>query len=323
MKKIKVFLSIFFTIAFILSFVGCSAEGSIDNSSTVINNGGDDSDDDSTVEDDPVVEDDPEVVEEPEEPEEPVVTPSVYYTITFVNDTDSVDYTYLEGTVITLPSPTPIKGYANDGTEFDRVPLDWKDLDNNVAYVIGDDFTVTEDVTLTARYNVKTVAVETNTGWIFYDKGFYTDGWRYIEVAKEDTLSYAKYWDSEVNFVLCGTRPASDAGSYVIGSGMQNTLNIIAVSPSDLCGHAAGKTHLSTWGGDENWYVPGAMEWFEIGKVLFSIYEFKSGLGMYYWTSNEADLTTAYIFQPKTGDSGGIVAKSKSYIAKVRAIRYF
>jgi hypothetical protein len=315
MKTNKKLLSIFIAIALIFSFVGCDDGGSGSKSISAV-----DEDDDSSDDSTPSPIDDPIVVVEPEDPEDP----KVYFTLTFVNGSDSVDYTYEKDTVITLPNVTPIKGSASDGTEFNRVLGGWSDV-AMTEYEPNAEVTITKNETYTTWYVWKSVGVETATGWIFYDKGFYTDGWRYIEVKKTDepigSNGKIRYWDSGVNFVLLNIS-STNSSAFNIGGGKVCTDAIIDNSPVDLRWHAAGKTHLTSMGGNENWYLPSIMEWNEIRNVLIL-----NGKGTWsvgdYWTGNEYDLDEAYVICPTVTPCAYVPKGKYSYNARVRAIRYF
>jgi len=84
-------------------------------------------------------------------------------------------------------------------------------------------------------------------GIVFYDKGSYSDGWRYIEAAPVDLILVQRYSNSEI---IAGT-------STGIGDGKRNTELIIAVhnrrgediSPAQQCG-------AYTLNGYRGWFLP-------------------------------------------------------------------
>ena len=128
-------------------------------------------------------------------------------------------------------------------------------------------------------------------GLVFYDKGYYSDGWRYLEVTPSDIGNYmfGYYKSSGKNYML-GT-------SKVIGTGRYNTERL--VEHMDIEGKAySSESGLSTeeytakkcldysYGGYEDWFLPSQEE-------LHMIYEnlYKEGLGNFsggdYWSSSE------------------------------------
>ena len=60
-------------------------------------------------------------------------------------------------------------------------------------------------------------------GWVFYDKGNYSEGWRYLEAAPEDQSSNDR-------FIATREPVADDTG---IGTGKSNTQMIVSVTGSD------------------------------------------------------------------------------------------
>jgi hypothetical protein len=163
-------------------------------------------------------------------------------------------------------------------------------------------------------------------GTVFYDKGEYTNGWRYMEAAPEDFL------DSEWGCAgsLIGAEN-SDIGSGKINSvaiaNFHDGLNNYYGNPS-LCNAlnngtvAAQKALLFETGGLKDWFLPSKEE-------LVLLYEnlHMSGLGNFsnaiYWSATETDaqnvkaidfMDGAATLQPKTPGPNAI---------KTRAIRYF
>ena len=84
-------------------------------------------------------------------------------------------------------------------------------------------------------------------GWIFFDKGKYSDGWRYLEASSED-LSRDSEWDNHYQSgKILGT-------SIKIGSGKLNTQKIITYNGD---GRYAAKLCIDYDGGGKNdWFLP-------------------------------------------------------------------
>lgn len=160
-------------------------------------------------------------------------------------------------------------------------------------------------------------------GLVFYDKGFYSDGWRYLEAAPSDIGSFAfgYYRPDKENNNVVGT-------SKAIGSGKYNTERLVkhmdmdgkaysGGSGEDVKEYAARKCLDYEHGGYDDWYLPSEDE-------LNLMYEnlHKNGLGSfadYYWSSSEriADLATAQDFAD--GDGGAIFRYGADHVRPVRA----
>ena len=137
-------------------------------------------------------------------------------------------------------------------------------------------------------------------GLVFYDKGFYSDGWRYLEAAPSD---------SEEEYIFGYYRPESSnltvGTACAIGSGKLNTerlvkyMDIDSKAYSDRSGegmkeYAARKCLDYEYGGYDDWFLPSKDE-------LNLMYEnlHRKGLGSfangYYWSSSEYDAPYAWI----------------------------
>jgi uncharacterized repeat protein (TIGR02543 family) len=143
-----------------------------------------------------------------------------------------------------------------------------------------DNDTVTADMTLYAKWISKIYALRDigpAGGWIFYDKGSVSDGWRYLEAAPSDQSTGAPWG--------CYGVSISGADSEVVGTGEQNTIDIEAGcitsgTATDIC------ANLSL-GGYSDWFLPSIDElvlMYENLKV-YGIGGF--GSGSFYWSSSE------------------------------------
>jgi len=63
------------------------------------------------------------------------------------------------------------------------------------------------------------IGTETSRGFVFYDKGFYSNGWRYLEAAKAAT---------ETTLQWGGRGIATNVTSTAVGTGAANTAAIVA-----------------------------------------------------------------------------------------------
>jgi len=164
-------------------------------------------------------------------------------------------------------------------------------------------------------------------GIIFYDKGKYSLGWRYIEVSKNDLK------DSEWG---CAGSAISTARNPEIGSGYFNTAQIInyhdllanyytnpAVCNSINNGSLLAKDVI-LFNQDiyDDWFLPSYGELELIYKNLYL-----NNLGNFtdsnYWSSTEADQNSAFTISFKTGEKITTPKIPEKNSTKARAVRYF
>jgi hypothetical protein len=147
-------------------------------------------------------------------------------------------------------------------------------------------------------------------GYIFYDKGYYSSGWRYFEAAPPSDQSPKPEWG-------CYGALISGADGTAVGTGEQNTLDIeagctTAGTAADLC------ANLSL-GGYTDWFLPSAGElnlMYENLKV-FGVGGFADD---YYWNSSEYNANSGW---PQSFNSGDLDLSSKYVHRRVRAVRAF
>lgn len=183
-------------------------------------------------------------------------------------------------------------------------------------------------------------------GIVFYDKGEYSDGWRYLEAAPFDLRvvngkptvdAMADGWGDAEFFYVFGSyrdRPNGEAKlvgtNTSIGSGKANTKKLV-----DAMGDAAYTSNRSSdkettanyaarlcselvYGGYDDWFLPSKDE-------LNLMYEelYKNGLGdlnAVYWSSSEYDAKSAW---KQSFSSGGLYDNSRNSDGCVRPIRAF
>ena len=138
-------------------------------------------------------------------------------------------------------------------------------------------------------------------GLVFYDKGFYSNGWRYLEVAPADIGSfvYGYYRPDKENNNVVGTAAA-------IGSGRCNTERLVKYMDIDgkaysqssgeaVAEYASWKCLDYSCGGYDDWFLPSRDELNLMYKNLH-----KQGLGSfaygnYYWSSSESSAGYAWV----------------------------
>jgi len=158
-------------------------------------------------------------------------------------------------------------------------------------------------------------------GIIFYDKLEYTDGWRYLEAAPEDTEISNGQWGAYRHDVS-GTQMG-------LGSGKRNTDIIVAFLNSvNESGKAAQLCKQLTFGGKNDWFLP-SME--ELNWMYLNLH--RAGLGGFknerYWSSSQVNTTNAW-YRHFGSDGRASHDKDKNasgwvfgYVIRVRAIRAF
>ena len=174
------------------------------------------------------------------------------------------------------------------------------------AYADGANYPMgTSNVTLFAKWNPPVVYAIGDRGpaggWVFYDKGVYSDGWRYLEAAVDD---------SPMAYAYSPQGQTVGASSTAVGGGYSNTLAIINTYPSIVS--AAKYCVTYNGGGMTDWFLPSTGE---LGLM------YNRGIippEKFYWSSSEYDLSNSYYF-----DSGGINYFLKTNTCDVRPIRAF
>jgi hypothetical protein len=170
-------------------------------------------------------------------------------------------------------------------------------------------------------------------GYIFYDKGEYSDGWQYLEAAPDDILIDISSYTSEFGYyrtestgssVLVGT-------STAIGTGKANTTALVDAMGSTAYTSSSSSTTKTTEvysaklcddyteGTYEDWFLPSKEE-------LFLLYDNlkKNGRGDFsdslYWSSSEynAEHTWSQNFS-----DGNHYLKNRSNEYRVRPVRAF
>lgn len=163
-------------------------------------------------------------------------------------------------------------------------------------------------------------------GLVFYDKGFYSDGWRCLEAAPSDigVLAFGYYRPESTNLIV-GT-------ALSIGSGKLNTESLVkymdidgkaysASSGENVNEYAARKCLDYEHCGYDDWYLPSKEELNLMYKNLH-----KNGLGSFaddyaYWSSSEEYADYAWL---QYFSSGKQEVKYRFTLAgRVRPIRAF
>jgi hypothetical protein len=183
----------------------------------------------------------------------------------------------------------------------------------NIRMVFGNGKEMSRSVAITSRGVVKEVfqyfmgSPGPVGGVVFYDKGSYSDGWRYLEAAPASAEFQAEWGLYET--LVSNT----DTG---IGSGKRNTEILAGMGSPAAQGCAA-----LTIGGYRDWFLPNSQELWLICVNLMS-----KGWGGFsddwYWSSSEDDSSYASAQKFHNGTySSSIVDKYHTLL--VRAVRAF
>jgi hypothetical protein len=152
-------------------------------------------------------------------------------------------------------------------------------------------------------------------GIIFFDMGFYINGWRYLETAPRD-FQVGVRW---------GPDGRIGANQTIIGGGKQNTELMISTHGKETVGAAQMATaDAASYTGYDDWFLPSKDEL----NLLYTNLKVKGlgGFGIgWYWSSSEVDSDSAWVqrFSDGAQSYGGNYDSNKSNVYSVRAIRRF
>jgi DUF1680 family protein len=152
-------------------------------------------------------------------------------------------------------------------------------------------------------------------GWIFYvNPNHATDRWRYLEAAPADLSAGAKWG--------CFRTPVTGARGTAIGSGKQNTADIIA--GCTIGGTAAELCANYSVNGVRGWFLPSRDELLEMYRALHATGAVDFGDrgvadNFTYWASTQQ--TTDMASHVDFADNGRLHSDDKDFPRRVRAIR--
>ncbi len=204
------------------------------------------------------------------------------------------------------PTPTlsnfsvSTSNYAFNDTEFTI-----NNLSPNTEYYIRPYVSLTRNnrVIYGEELKFRTVGyVGPSGGYVVFDKGSESDGWRYMEAAPG-------YFED----VAWGCKNISIPGmSKNIGSGYTNTQRI--VNSCNESNYAAKLCSAYDGGGYNNWFLPSSKE---MSAVIRSLVDINALTGSYsYWTSNQNDSALdqgVYLYYNQRNDEIIESSRSKSY----------
>ncbi|MCX8124813.1 MAG: InlB B-repeat-containing protein [Spirochaetes bacterium] len=188
----------------------------------------------------------------------------------------------------------------------------WGDSFGN-TYLPGNSYPIEQSLQLYAQYR-QYIVRDTGPagGYVFYDKGYYSDGWRYLEAMRFDISDSGIVWEQQLQ---AGQYRTTGATATQIGTGRINTLTILQILGS---GQYAAKLCASMiYNNYNDWYLPSKDE-------LNLLFQYKSSIGNFtsynYWSSSEYTQSRAWCQNFGTGAQS---TQYKNNTYRVRAIRQF
>jgi len=159
----------------------------------------------------------------------------------------------------------------------------------------------------TTRWNVGDIGPA--GGIIFYDKGSYSDNWRYLEAAPSDEVGSFKWGQYGLY---------NSVGNVCVGSGVTNTAVLLSSdtnveNAATVCCSKRVESNSRVF---DDWYLPSLDE-----LVLLKASDAGGSLGSrYYWSSSEESPTLAWEYDTQT-DTAAPYYKNATHA--VRSIRSF
>ncbi len=158
-------------------------------------------------------------------------------------------------------------------------------------------------------------------GFIFYDKGYYSDGWRYLEVAPNEIgpCMFGFYREDGTTNAIVGT-------SEAIGKGKENTKKLVAVmkdaayttskGSGTTSEYAAKKCEDYTLNGYDEWFLPSREE---LEMIRNNLYRERIYNQFAYWSSSEESNEMAILLTHYFSEFALGVRNSQSYVLPVRS----
>lgn len=226
---------------------------------------------------------------------------------------------YDHGTEVTVAGNTGnlVGGVIQDGIKQRFKTWNTQPDGLGADYAPGDVLTIAEHATLYALYTTGTGVLRKTGpggGLVFYDKGVYSEGWRYLEAAPAGWSGTAKdpveVWSNHSTTAVPGTYTGT-------GYGQGNSINIMKQS-----GHTASAASLCddyVVGAYDDWFLPSKNE---LDLMYTNLKEQGSGgfQNENYWSSTEEDYNSAKDQDFEFGGQGFLFKANSNY---VRAARRF
>lgn len=226
------------------------------------------------------------------------------------NITQNNDSNRLVGFVYsTAPNPiadnsntNTISDYRNGSAQFEFSPLSL--LPNTIYYIKAFVRKADNSYLYSNELNFKTTGYFGPAGgYVGYDKGTFSDGWRYMEI-HPITLNYSGSgvggkWGNMSNFIS-PTYPD-------FGKGLDNTIAIVNATTDANC--AAKLCYNLTLNGYSDWFLPSIQELYQLSTELR-----KAGISIHYsaWSSTQVDADFANCTSNTLSDPSTIIINMNS-----------
>jgi hypothetical protein len=153
-------------------------------------------------------------------------------------------------------------------------------------------------------------------GIVFYDKGRYAEGWRYLEAAPPIMEFYAGW--SALKVIVNGTEDT-------IGSGKYNTILIVSelAKSEESEENAANLCQTLIISGYDDWFLPSLLELDQMYENLKNRADIGGFVEELYWSSTEKDFWGQNFGMALDFADGNQTTRGKSLKLRVRAIRAF
>lgn len=216
---------------------------------------------------------------------------------------------YKPGTTVTIADNTEKLVKMQDGISL--LFSGWNTAQDGKGknYMPASSFTMGEaDITLYAKWSVIRGSGPSG-GLVFFDKGSYSNGWRYLEAARSDQSTAIQWFNG--NYTSVG-----ETFTFT-GTGKSNTSIIIRSQQSG--NYAAQLCAALNYGGYRGWFLPSKDE---LNLMYLNLK--MNGAGGFasqtYWSSSEYSAINAWA---QSFENGSQFSSFKNSSGRVRAVRAF
>jgi hypothetical protein len=145
-------------------------------------------------------------------------------------------------------------------------------------------------------------------GLIFYDKGSFSDGWRYLEAAPDDQSVSIQWWN--------GSYVTTGASGTAVGTGAANTASIVATQGAGT--YAASLCADLVLGIYDDWFLPSLDE---LCLMYVNLKQQNRGgfASVWYWSSSESSYNGAWGQDFNDGEQNYGSKDGSCYIRAARA----